>query len=68
MFHHRSSEFDPRLSAIAGHLRACERHSRNIRVTAQRCRVEHIADTNHPRVPLIIAADLTTAGNAAIAC
>ena len=25
MFHHRSTEFDPRLSAIAGHLRAIEK-------------------------------------------
>jgi ElaB/YqjD/DUF883 family membrane-anchored ribosome-binding protein len=25
MFHHRSSEFDPRLSSIAGHLRAIEK-------------------------------------------
>ena len=25
MFHHRSSEFDPRVSAIAGHLRAIEK-------------------------------------------
>jgi ElaB/YqjD/DUF883 family membrane-anchored ribosome-binding protein len=25
MFHHRSTEFDPRISAIAGHLRAIEK-------------------------------------------
>ena len=25
MFHHRSTEFDPRVSAIAGHLRAIEK-------------------------------------------
>jgi hypothetical protein len=36
MFHHRSSEFDPRLSAIAGHLRAIEKELAGIGSSAGR--------------------------------
>ena len=59
---------DPVRAAVDG---ACERHSRNIRSIAQRCRVEHIANTNHPRAwapVVVIAADLTTTGKAATGC
>ena len=36
MFHHRSTEFDPRLSAIAGHLRAIEKELGGIGRSASR--------------------------------
>jgi hypothetical protein len=36
MFHRRSSEFDPRLSAIAGHLRAIEKELGGIGTSAGR--------------------------------
>jgi len=36
MFHHRSSEFDPRISAIAGHLRAIEKELGGIGQSAGR--------------------------------
>jgi hypothetical protein len=36
MFHHRSGEFDPRISAIAGHLRAIEKELGGIRQSAGR--------------------------------
>jgi len=36
MFHHRSTEFDPRLSAIAGHLRAIEKELGGIGRNASR--------------------------------
>ena len=36
MFHHRSTEFDPRVSAIAGHLRAIEKELGGIGRTARR--------------------------------
>jgi hypothetical protein len=36
MFHHRSTEFDPRVSAIAGHLRAIEKELSGIGRRASR--------------------------------
>jgi hypothetical protein len=36
MFHHRSSKFDPRISAIAGHLRAIEKELGGIGQSAGR--------------------------------
>ena len=36
MFHHRSTEFDPRVSAIAGHLRAIEKELGGIGRSASR--------------------------------
>jgi hypothetical protein len=36
MFHHRSTEFDPRVSAIAGHLRAIEKELSGIGRSASR--------------------------------
>ena len=36
MFHHRSTEFDPRVSAIAGHLRAIEKELGGIGKSASR--------------------------------
>jgi hypothetical protein len=36
MFHHRSTEFDPRMSAIAGHLRAIEKELSGIGKSASR--------------------------------
>jgi ElaB/YqjD/DUF883 family membrane-anchored ribosome-binding protein len=36
MFHHRSTEFDPRISAIAGHLRAIEKELGGIGRSASR--------------------------------
>ena len=46
---------------------ACERCGRKCPGLAKACPVEHIANAKHPRARLVIAADLTTTHNAAIA-
>jgi hypothetical protein len=55
MFHHRSSKFDPRISAIAGHLRAIEKELGGIGQSAGRrastgasAAGNHIADAIGP--------------------
>ena len=42
MFHHRSTEFDPRVSAIAGHLRAIEKELGGIGRSASRNASERV--------------------------
>jgi len=48
MFHHRSSEFDPRISAISGHLRAIEKELGGIGQSAgRRASARAFAAGNH---------------------
>jgi hypothetical protein len=61
MFHHRSSKFDPRVSAIAGHLRAVEKELGGIGQSAGRrastgtyAASNHIADAIGPILSNIV--------------